>query len=109
MREAISKTSLPLDCKPHSLRKAAGRLLAEAGAAARMVMSVLGHATLIKRGLPKNAVVKLEQRRDNSIPQTTFERLGKPSKNERKSTWNDQGWRAGRNKTANTYVIEIII
>ena len=46
MRDAISEAGLPLDCKPHGLRKAAGRLLAEAGATAKMIMSVLGHTTL---------------------------------------------------------------
>ena len=46
MRDAISEAGLPLDCRPHGLRKAAGRLLAEAGATAKMIMSVLGHNTL---------------------------------------------------------------
>jgi enterobacteria phage integrase len=46
MRDAISEAGLPLDCKPHGLRKAAGRLLAEAGATAKMIMSILGHTTL---------------------------------------------------------------
>ena len=111
MREAISKAGLPLDCKPHGLRKAAGRLLAEAGATARMIMSVLGHTTLAEAeryteeadqaGLAEDAVIKLEQRRNNGIPQTAFKRLGKPSKSEGKLTWNDQGWRSlGESKGA---------
>src|SRR5262249_23156409 len=46
MRDAIVDAGLPLDCQPHGLRKATGRRLAEAGATAKMIMSVLGHTTL---------------------------------------------------------------
>jgi enterobacteria phage integrase len=45
MRDAISEAGLPLDCKPHGLRKAAGRLLAEAGATAKMIIAILMRAT----------------------------------------------------------------
>jgi site-specific recombinase XerD len=46
MRDAISEARLPLECQPHGLRKATGRRLAEAGATAKMIMSILGHTTL---------------------------------------------------------------
>ena len=46
MRDAIAAAGLPLSCRPHGLRKAAGRRLAEAGCSAHMIMSVLGHKTL---------------------------------------------------------------
>src|SRR5687768_2206508 len=103
MRDAISKAGLPLDCKPHGLRKAAGRLLAEAGATAKMIMAILGHTTLAEAeryteeadqaGLAESAVIKLEQRRTNS-PQTDFSSLGKQPKKEGKSKWKDSGWRS---------------
>ncbi len=34
MRDAMTKAGLPLDCKPHGLRKTSGRLLALSGASA---------------------------------------------------------------------------
>lgn len=46
MRDAIKDAGLPLDCQPHGLRKATGRRLAEAGATAKMITSVLSHTTL---------------------------------------------------------------
>jgi len=46
MRDAIAAAGLPLACKPHGLRKATGRRLAEAGATAKMIMAILGHTTL---------------------------------------------------------------
>jgi site-specific recombinase XerD len=95
MRDAISEAGLPLDCKPHGLRKAAGRLLAEAGATAKMIMSVLGHTTLAEAeryteeadqaGLAEDAVIKLEGHKANSFTQTTSGSLGKTSKSKRKS------------------------
>jgi integrase len=101
LRNAIAEAGLPLECQPHGLRKAAGRRLAKAGASASEVMAILGHTTLSEAqryiedadqiALAERAVVKLEQR---VIPQITFSRLGKQSKSERKSTWNDQGWRS---------------
>jgi integrase len=86
MRDAISEAGLPLDCKPHGLRKAAGRLLAEAGATAKMIMSILGHTTLAEAeryteeadqaGLAEDAVAKLEGHKANKSPQTTVPSLG---------------------------------
>jgi integrase len=46
MRDAMNKAGLPLDCKPHGLRKTLGRLLADAGASAHDIMAALGHTTL---------------------------------------------------------------
>jgi integrase len=95
MRDAISKAGLPLDCKPHGLRKAAGRRLAEAGCTANEVMSILGHKTLAEAErytraadqakLATAAVLKLEGRSANRIAQTIRRGLGKKSKMEEKS------------------------
>jgi len=95
MRDAISEAGLPLDCKPHGLRKAAGRLLAEAGATAKMIMSILGHTTLAEAeryteeadqaGLAEDAVIKLEGHKANRIAQTTSVGLGKTPKTRGKS------------------------
>ena len=46
MRDAIRAAGLPLDCKPHGLRKTLGRLLADAGVSAHDIMAALGHTTL---------------------------------------------------------------
>lgn len=95
MRDAITQAGLPLDCKPHGLRKAAGRLLAEAGATAKMIMAILGHTTLAEAeryteeadqaGLAADGVIKLEAHRANKSPQTASQRLGKSTKNRGKS------------------------
>jgi integrase len=87
MRAAISEAGLPLDCKPHGLRKAAGRLLAEAGATAKQIMSILGHTTLAEAerytegadqaGLAEDAVIKLEAHKANRNAQTASAGLGK--------------------------------
>lgn len=82
MRDGITAAGLPLDCQPHGLRKATGRRLAEAGATAKMIMSILGHTTLAETeeadqaGLAEDAVVKLEGHKANRIAQTTPTGLG---------------------------------
>lgn len=86
MRDAISKAGLPIDCKPHGLRKATGRRLAQAGATTKMIMSILGHTTLAEAEryteeadqvrLAEDAVIKLEAHKANSIAQTTPRGLG---------------------------------
>ncbi len=95
MRDAISEAGLPLDCKPHGLRKAAGRLLAEAGATAKMIMAILGHTTLAEAeryteeadqaALAEHAVIKLEGHNTNRSPQTASGSLGKSAKRKGKS------------------------
>ena len=95
MRDAISAAGLPLDCRPHGLRKAAGRRLAEAGCSANEIMSILGHKTLAEAErytreadqakLAVAAVLKLEGRTVNRITQTDFEGLGKKAKREEES------------------------
>ena len=95
MRDAISAAGLPLDCRPHGLRKAAGRRLAEAGCTANEIMSILGHKTLAEAErytreadqakLAVAAVLKLEGRTGNRIAQTDFEGLGKKAKRDEES------------------------
>lgn len=46
LREAITKAGLPMNCRPHGLRKAAARRLAEAGCTAHEIMAITGHKTL---------------------------------------------------------------
>jgi integrase len=91
LRGAITAAGLPLDCKPHGLRKAAGRRLAEAGCSANEIMSVLGHKTLAEAErytreadqskLATAAVLKLEGRNVNRVAQTDTSSLGKKPKN----------------------------
>jgi enterobacteria phage integrase len=95
MRDAISSADLPLDCKPHGLRKAAGRLLAEAGATAKMIMAILGHTTLSEAeryteeadqaSLAADAVIKLEGHKANRIAQTASASLGMSGKKRKNS------------------------
>ena len=95
LREAMTAAGLPADCKPHGLRKAAGRRLAEAGCSANEIMSVLGHKTMAEAErytreadqakLAAAAVLKLEGRNVNRIAQTDLAGLGKKSKRDEKS------------------------
>jgi enterobacteria phage integrase len=95
MRDAIADAGLPLECQPHGLRKATGRRLAEAGATAKMIMSILGHTTLAEAeryteeadqaGLAEDAVIKLEGHKANRLAQTASAGLGKVAKSKGKS------------------------
>lgn len=95
MRDAITAAGLPLDCKPHGLRKALGRRLADAGASAHNIMSALGHKTLAeadrytretdRRHGGRAAIQKLD-RKENEITQTVPPSLGKGRKKKGKST-----------------------
>jgi enterobacteria phage integrase len=90
MRDAMKAAGLPLDCKPHGLRKTLGRELADAGATAHDIMAKLGHTTLKqaenytreadrKRGA-RRAGAKRAEYKKNKPPQTTSESLGKSEK-----------------------------
>jgi integrase len=46
MRAAFDAAGLPEQCKPHGLRKAAARRLAEAGCTANQIMAITGHTTM---------------------------------------------------------------
>ncbi|MGJ5242810.1 tyrosine-type recombinase/integrase, partial [Bradyrhizobium oligotrophicum] len=104
MRDAITDAGLPLDCQPHGLRKATGRRLAEAGATAKMIMSVLGHTTLAEAeryteeadqaSLAVDALARLEGHKANGLPQTQSAGLGKPTKSSKKSAGERQTWRS---------------
>jgi hypothetical protein len=50
MRDTITEAGLPLECRPHGLRKAAGRSLAEAGCTQHEIMSALGLKALSEVG-----------------------------------------------------------
>jgi integrase len=90
MRDAIRAAGLPLDCKPHGLRKTLGRRLADAGVSAHDIMAALGHKTLAeaerytreadRRRGGQRAVSQLNDHKVNVISQTTPERLGKEVK-----------------------------
>jgi integrase len=90
MRAAMIEAGLPLDCRPHGLRKTLGRLLADAGATAHEIMAALGHLTLAeaerytreadRRRGGRRAIVKLEDHKANRNPQTSSASLGKLAK-----------------------------
>lgn len=90
MRDAMDEAGLPLDCRPHGLRKTFGRLLADAGATAHEIMAAMGHLTLAeaerytreadRRRGGRRAILKLEDHKANRMPQTRSAGLGKPPK-----------------------------
>jgi len=95
MRRAIREAGLPLDCKPHGLRKTLGRIMADAGVSAHDIMAALGHTTLAeaerytreadrRRGAHR-AVLKLEAHKANRIAQTASAGLGEAAKTKGKS------------------------
>jgi integrase len=96
MRDAIRAAGLPLDCKPHGLRKTLGRRMADAGCTAHEIMAMLGHTTLEeaerytreadRRRGGRQAVIKLEAHKANELAQTTIPSLGKRSKKRESST-----------------------
>ena len=95
MRDAIKAAGLPLDCRPHGLRKTLGRRLADAGVSAHDIMAALGHTTLAQAELytkeanrrrgGQRAVTQLNDHKANKASQTAPERLGKVVKSEGKS------------------------
>ena len=95
MRDAIRAAGLPLDCKPHGLRKTLGRLLADAEASSHDIMAALGHTTLTqaekytreadRRRGGKRAVLRLNDHMANKSPQTVPESLGEIAKQKGKS------------------------
>jgi enterobacteria phage integrase len=92
MRHAIKAAGLPIECKPHGLRKTLGRRLADDGATAHEIMAVLGHTTLAeaerytreadRRRGGRQGIAKLKVRAANS--QTSPESLGKFQKEKEK-------------------------
>jgi enterobacteria phage integrase len=97
MRDAMKAAGLPLDCKPHGLRKTLGNELADAEVSTHGIQAALGHTTLEQahnytresnrsRGA-RRAIEQLDDHRENRNSQTTFERLGKVVKTKGTSEW----------------------
>jgi enterobacteria phage integrase len=92
LRDAYTDAGLPLDCKPHGLRKAAGRRLAEVGCSAKQIMAILGHKTLAEAErytrdadqelLADTGVIMMEGHRGNRVAQTASGGVGKIGENE---------------------------
>jgi integrase len=90
MRDAMKAAGLPLDCKPHGLRKSLGRDMADADASAHDIMAQLGHTTLKqaenytreadRRRGARRAGIKLRDYKENKASQTHQESLGKTTK-----------------------------
>nr|WP_210269147.1 tyrosine-type recombinase/integrase [Tardiphaga robiniae] len=90
MRDAITEAGLPIDCRPHGLRKTFGRLLADAGASAHDIMAALGHLSLKeaerytreadRRRGGRRAIASLDDHKANRLSQTSFDRLGQQAK-----------------------------
>ncbi|MEJ1933305.1 tyrosine-type recombinase/integrase [Nostoc sp. NIES-2111] len=95
IRDAIREAGLPEDCRPHGLRKAAGRRLAEAGCSARQIMAVLGHPTLSEaerytadanqERLAEDAIRMHEAQSGNEFPQNDPTAFGETPENPSKT------------------------
>ncbi len=93
LRKAITAAGLPMDCKPHGLRKAAGRLLAEAGCTTHQIMAVLGHISLSEaerytreadqKRLAAGAIINLAEHGANKRSQTAPKKFGNESEKDR--------------------------
>jgi len=91
MRHAIKAAGLPIDCKPHGLRKTLGRRMADDGCTAHQIMAVLGHTTLAeaerytrdadRRRGGHEGIAKLKSRTNS---QTSSDSLGKIQKEKEK-------------------------
>jgi integrase len=91
MRHAIKAAGLPIDCKPHGLRKTLGRRMADDGCTAHQIMAVLGHTTLAeaerytrdadRRRGGHEGIAKLKSRTNS---QTSPDSLGKIQKEKEK-------------------------
>lgn len=95
MRSAMDAAGLPLDCKPHGLRKVLGRDLADADATSHDIRAALGHLTTTesdrytreadrKKG-GKRAIQLLDGQKPNRVSQTAPAVFGKNSKTKGKS------------------------
>ena len=74
---AIRAAGLPTRCKPHGLRKAAARRLAEAGCSASEIMSITGHKTLAEVERYTRAAEQ-ERLARQAIKRQSESRSGKP-------------------------------
>jgi integrase len=91
MRDAIRAAGLPLDCRPHGLRKTLGNRLADKGVSTHDIKAALGHTTLVQANnysLEANrslgghrALAQLDDQTENKLPQTGSGGLGKVVKN----------------------------
>lgn len=92
MATAIRKAGLPARCKPHGLRKAAARRLAEAGCSAHEIMAITGHKTLseVERYTAAADQIRLSRsamarQSANTDRQPAGSAIGNPPKKSRKS------------------------
>jgi integrase len=75
---AIRDAGLPERCKPHGLRKAAARRLAEAGCSASEIMAITGHKTLAEVERYTRAAEQ-ERLARRAIQRQSQNRSGKPA------------------------------
>lgn len=95
LHDAVKAAGLPDDCRPHGLRKAAGRRLAEAGCTSHEIMAILGHKSLAEAErytraasqelLAESAIRKAEKHRRNKTSQTTLLKFGEIAKRQGKT------------------------
>jgi len=85
---AIREAGLPRRCKPHGLRKAAARRLAEAGCSASEIMAITGHKTLAEVERYTRAAEQ-ERLARRAIKRQSESRSGKPVLDEVANQEND--------------------
>ena len=117
MADKIAEAGLPDRCVTHRLRKAAARLLAEAGCTANEIAAITGHRTLVEVSrytkaadqvhLAQTAIDRLTARQSAQRVPTPVKRVGKNPEKSNEINVDLFNWRTGQDETANTYVIEI--
>jgi enterobacteria phage integrase len=85
---AIRTAELPVRCKPHGLREAAARRLAEAGCSASEIMSITGHKALAEVERYTRAAEQ-ERLARQAIKRQSESRSGKPNLDEVANQEND--------------------
>ncbi len=119
MADTIDPTGLPDRCVTHGLRKAAARLLAEAGCTPHQIMAITGHKTLAeverytkaaeRKRLAMAAMGMMPGRLVGPTFPNPVSGLGVNDKKFNENSGQIGVWRTVHDKSANTYVIEIAI
>ncbi len=114
---AIAEAGLPDRCVNHGLRKAAARLVAEAGCTANEIAAITGHRTLVEVSrytkaadqvhLAQTAIDRLTARQSAQAVPTPVQRVGNNPEKSNEINVDLFNWRSRQVETANSYVIEI--
>ena len=119
MADKIADAGLPNRCVTHGLRKAAARLLAEAGCTANEIAAITGHRTLVEVSrytkaadqvhLAQTAIDRLTARQSAQRVPALVKQVGKNPEKSNDINVDLFSWRTRQDETASSYVVEISI